>query len=229
MSVIARIDNTKQLSIVGNIVEYPSVLESAGRNLIPNSNFSKDVLDGWASPYGTHQIKNSFYIATLTSVHASASRAEYYTDTLEPGIYTFSMLAKSEKGFRYDKLDGTEYEPKHIEGGQGFKISYITFEVTEPQQVYIRMYFNNPEVGDTMEIDWVKLEKGSIPTPCTPAPEDLGLIYPDNVQYFSFGFKSNGDLYTNQVIKSPSQFSMKNDGVTNSITVSEITENAVLS
>jgi len=84
--------------------------------------------------------------------------------------------------------------------------------------------------GEKVTFSNVKFEKGSIPTPWTPAPEDgVGLIYPDNVQYFSFGFKSNGDLYTNQVIKSPSQFSMKNDGVTNSITVSEIIENAVLS
>lgn len=145
-----------------------------GRNLIRNSDFSIDDLSSWYPAYGAHEIENGVYVKTLTS-DAGAARVEYQTQILEPGTYTFSMLAKSKKGFRYDRFDGTEYQRKYIYGNSSFQKSDITFRVVELQVVTIRMYFADPEIGDTMEIKWVKLEKGSQATPWTPAPEDLTL------------------------------------------------------
>lgn len=60
----------------------------------------------------------------------------------------------------------------------------------------------NPEdfisPSDISDIN-IKLEKGNKATPWTPAPEDLSLSYPDNIQNFGLSFSNN--ILTNEFIE----------------------------
>ena len=51
------------------------------------------------------------------------------------------------------------------------------------------------DVNSDVEIEWVKLEKrGNKATPWSPAPEDLGLSYPDRVKEFKPSISEDGIL-----------------------------------
>ena len=172
---------------VDEIIEYPVELEG-GRNLIRNSDFS----------FGGDMWDGNFNIteegALLESV---AGRADYIQSTtlIPEGEYVVQIRYRVVEGQApyLFVVNGTDM--RLPQGLFIFEIGdnewqTVTFPVivnSESRFYAIRYAAGTPIdhlEGKTL-IKWIKLEKGSIATPWTPAPEDLGLNYPDSIQNFN--------------------------------------------
>lgn len=143
-------------------------------NLVPDSHFYSGSFNGWGSMYGALTVSNSILKKTLTDNHTASRMEKIFS--LEAGDYTLSVNARVLNGYRFSSLENVSNIRGNtdIEGSTGFQTNSITFNVPTTGNVIIRMYYNEPAIGDTFEIDWVKLEKGTVATAWTPSPQDVG-------------------------------------------------------
>ena len=147
-----------------------------GRNLLLNSNFNQNLVNGWTSVYGTQSIQNGILIKTF-SYTSVATRIEKVFTLNEIGTFTFSIYARiisGEVSLSWDFFIGLNFIRKvEVVAQNTWKVYSITFENLEAGQKTIRGYLSNINIGATVEIDWEKLERGNKATDWTPAPEDI--------------------------------------------------------
>lgn len=169
---IARL--TDGLSTVGELIEYPSELEG-GRNLLPNSKLIE---------------------------HDKETNQQLNVDW-EEGTYTISfdyeLIEENENitsFLLYSYADGVGSFARVPLKKEGEKRTGITFEVTKAMtESTIHLYAGSSAAAsraNVINFIEVKVEKGNKATPWTPAPEDLGLDYPDWVQNFTTSFSEHG-------------------------------------
>lgn len=172
---IARITKDKELMLKGEIVEYPSELEG-GRNYFSLTHLSQIEVKVWPSWSG-------------------GSSKTYYFNLLPNTDYTISTNLPSGHNVVY--YDGSSVSNRDF--CEGVSLTKKTDSTGEVFVMVIpgRDYYDEVLSGDY----WVKLEKGNIPTPWTPAPEDLGLDYPDNIQNFKTKFLSDGTMLVPELIE----------------------------
>lgn len=176
----------------GELVEYPAEL-IGGRNLLLNSDFSsgRESWDGQFSISGEGAI--------LESV---AGRADLIQNTtvIPKGKYIFQVW--------YEVLEG---DPPYLWLGGLSDASFdnASFIDVNEEYAYTGITIHSDSMmpalryaagvpvghleGKTL-IKRVKLEKGTVATPWTPATEDLGLSYPDWVTEFKPSISENGIL-----------------------------------
>ncbi|HZK00835.1 MAG TPA: hypothetical protein VFC79_12540, partial [Tissierellaceae bacterium] len=140
-----------QIGVVLNI--------EANRNLSYNSDFTKPLTSDWNSHYGTQSIVNNKFTYTVTEQNSN-TRVEYVTPILEPGDYTFSMYSKNNSQLVFKNFDGSTYNTKFVSINDDYSLSHTTLKVLEKQQVVIRIYLLDANIGDTLQIDKFKLEEG---------------------------------------------------------------------
>lgn len=157
----------------------------AGRNLVLNS--SNGFVDNWGSWDRTtvsNVDSNVNGIDTkVIQVGARTNRDNSYDNAIHRAIkefevdqyYTLSCLARmssnsiSDVGYVYLYIN--RYEKKVI--SKEWTLIHTTNKVTSTSNtIHIWVDFDEPS-DDIYEIAFIKLEKGSIPTPWTPAPEDI--------------------------------------------------------
>ena len=171
----------------GELIEYPAEL-IGGRNLIVNSDFREGDFQ-WSMWYGA-VFNGVNVILTSGSLIFQSTRMQ---TNMQPKIgpneqATASIRARGTGGVRARW------------GAAGANIPYQ--QVSENYDLYV---FNIPRDGNTnitfeadvnsdVEIEWVKLEKGNKATPWSPAPEDLGLSYPDRAKEFKPSISEDGIL-----------------------------------
>lgn len=214
MGKIARIKSNKSLTLEGEIVEddktqittqgdltikeiieYPPELEG-GRNLVQNSNFKLGFNNYWDvlnnSPQSSFIIEDSLLKVTKISTFADFGKRGFITlNNLGSGdniIVTTWVKGSGSLEIRFDdssnasQVVDTNTIEKHI-----FTISSNSFG-------------NGNFIISVMEgeiyFERVKVEKGTKATDWTPAPEDLGLEYSSDIQYFNMGIKDNTLMVT---------------------------------
>lgn len=182
---IARIKNNGDLQIKDEIIEYPAELEG-GRNYFRPSLVNNLA---WVSTGGIgYGILRSgpnwrgFYIPVKPGEIYSLSRTEIINNRF--GVYFTEE----------EPADEIPVLQKTYRNDTALKIEGI--EVPEGAN-YLFVYLSN----QADELPKIKLEKGPVATPWTPAPEDLGLEYPDDIQHFSTGFRSNGKVLVHEFIE----------------------------
>jgi len=134
-----------------------------GRNLIIQSDLKPGYIvrdDGSMTPWGNNDFNSDNYIPTNGET-----------------VFTFSSPDYVFKGIWTDSLAMYDSDKKYL-GWQS--ITSATQTLSKPNAAYIRFSINFVEEGGTYEhlSDWLdnhryKLEKGSVATPWTPAPEDV--------------------------------------------------------
>jgi len=160
------------------IIEYPAELEG-GRNLIIGSkvqpgfaNTNSGLPLSYRNGITTEFIKVSpgRYIVSYASMDNSRNTILHF-DTEKNKIYAWTW---SKETHRLLNINSPGY----------LVISVIDDSVpldspdSKTKEEYMKLYLP-------------KLEKGSIATPWTPAPEDLGLNYPDSIQNFNSSISGN--------------------------------------
>lgn len=215
---IARIKNNGDLQIIDEIIEYPSELEG-GRNLISETLIGRHGLDSMdisrykskgvvsfaiSAPYEGVSIRahpllpNTEYViryryrktsGTLLSfgghTDASWNNNTTYVDGEERGAYSATSSA-----FVLD--DDNEHEV----------VVYISTpgEIVASHLIYIQPNRGN-STPVSVDIYDLKLEKGNKATDWTPAPEDLGMEYPSDIQHFATGFRADGKVMVREFIE----------------------------
>ena len=153
-------------------IDYMELMNGEGRNLLTGSHFDKGIGELLASS-AVAEVKDSIYKLTPQGNNVNYT----YTDmrkNLVPGeTYTLSLKHRNNVPFQFrggvnvSGYDGT------VQPTDDWKVSHITFK-TVKTDVILRLYFAMGYGVSTsnLEIDWIKLEKGSKPTPWSVAPED---------------------------------------------------------
>lgn len=151
---------------VDEIIEYPAELEG-GRNLIQKS---------W--------LKNNADIDYYTGLERSSGNRTIITEFIQVTPQQTYMLQRpvdqGNVGARYYDSD-----KNHI-GSENLG-SRRVYELNIPDGCY---YFKFIDEANTLD-EGYKFEKGNKATDWTPAPEDLGLNYPDSIQNFNSSISGN--------------------------------------
>ena len=147
---------------------------TGGRNLLLGTDYSGiDRLDRryWAQDLPVNHDDTYAYVA-----YDYNWNYKYKTLHLEPGTYTLSVTAKSHEQSKPGKLrvdiDFWEYGKTFGMTTDEWQRYSLTFDVTEPYDGHLRLM----ESGDRdtlIRFAHIKLERGTVATDWTPAPEDL--------------------------------------------------------
>lgn len=170
-----------KITTKGELIEYPLEL-IGGRNL----------LQGTSNEWKTVNTTSAYYIDNV-----------FQKTIIEAGqSYTFSWEAEYISGTEGGTVDigcGTGIFERNI-AHTGLAIvgkHSFTFTPTESHlsthKSFAFRWYNNRNVF-TFRYRNLKLEKGNKATDWTPAPEDLGLSYPDWVTNFAPSISENGIL-----------------------------------
>jgi len=173
---IARIKNNGGIQLKGEIIEYPAELEG-GRNLL-STNFEEYDTSG---TYG--------YI-------------ELVEEETEMILKVYDRDSSIDMSGIYFGFTGGGYSAG---GGVLWSMArgdLLLDEITQSRYRYFSYYPKNEATFNKIfERFYIKIEKGDKATPWTPAPEDLGLEYPDDIHHFSTGFRSNGKVLVREFIE----------------------------
>lgn len=193
---IARLHNDGRLVIKGEVVEYPLELKG-GRNLLSTS-FEK--YDSGLYSYIELVEENTEMILKLYDRDSSIDMSGIY--------FGFTGVGYSAEGnVMWSMANGDLQRDEIIQSGYRYFSFYPGNEVNF-NKIFDRFY--------------IKIEKGNKATPWTPSPEDLGLVYSEDIQSFTTGFRNNGDFFVHEELVEGTKVSI-NSGT---FEVAEIVEGA---
>lgn len=180
------LDNTGGLTTLNEIIEYPPELEG-GRNLLEGT---------WDLSWEKDSHRSYQYLLR--------PQIQSITKKVEIGdILTFSFDVDVEQATSIRVYDsnghpGISYGSQSLNVRQGKqRVSFTKTLTTGSRNTtiwYLDIYNNNN--GVKFSVSNIKIEKGTQATSWTPAPEDLGLEYSDDIQYFNMGIKDNRLMVT---------------------------------
>lgn len=199
---IARITNQGNLKIADEIIEYPKELEG-GRNLVVLSDIVSstkvEVTDtGWI-------VRDSYSTVLNYNFHVKLEPNTEYTVSYEMEIIEQGDTTNTFPG----RLGVTRPNPWLLItfGGSNTTKVVDSFITDDLGGLRLTCYGS---LGGVVEFKNVKIEKGNKVTPYTPAPEDLGLTYDNDINYFTTSFRNNGSLLVGEIIKMEPQIYSKN-------------------
>ena len=193
--------NDDKMTTRGELIEYPSEL-IGGRNLILNS---KVFQTGYSASGLSVSLTGEGYLQVV----AEAENNNYVAAFMTPGygallnggalkegdLITVSMDAKSPNSTALPTLylkDSLGYI--RFKGTLSDKFSKISYTTTWKEANNVSFHLGFSGLVGTYIFKNIKLEKGNKATDWTPAPEDLGLFYPDWVTEFKPSISENGIL-----------------------------------
>ncbi len=190
-------DNTKiKLNSDGRldtdeIIEYPAELEG-GRNLIENSDFVNEI-ENWTRNQNVSLSIVDKKLKVIFNQETSTPGVKTLKNLVLPtGTYTISAKVKgSYQGLKFTFYAGSSLPTKYIHLTGEWEVVTRTIDLIEPIDYQFMMLTSSPTLESYFLIDWVKFEKGNKATDWTPAPEDLGLNYPDSIQNFNSSISGN--------------------------------------
>lgn len=186
--------NDDKMTTRGELVEYPAEL-IGGRNLILNSDFREGMNVYWellnSSPLSNFEIVGTELKVTFNpGTKSDFGRINFLSqNNLEGQDYiTISSLVKGSGTLRI--RFGSSSMPLQTIDNEEFKRVIVTIP---------RSNFGNGNLiievaSGTLYFYKIKGEKGNKATDWTPAPEDLGLSYPNWVTEFKPSISENGIL-----------------------------------
>ena len=198
MSIITRITNQGKLKIADEIIEYVAELEG-GRNLLRNTSGSWTEL---VRPEGDwYYEKGADYQVEVGETYTFSVIVEKVSDDNVP-INLHLGVGLSQGSYNKDIGD---WRKNNIPFGEKVSITHTIRESdldnSSGRRIYFAWRLRNERLATTIRFKEVKLEKGNKATDWAPAPEDLGLDYPDDIQHFSTGFRSDGRVLVRELIE----------------------------
>lgn len=177
--------NGNDCEVHREVFEYPPILEG-GRNLL------KQPLDGdYSNVYRDVIIQDGIMYWTQLITATAPFTFYLYDTTLKTDDFVFSFKTNQIQELRpFIHADGKTYccLSVIVEYEDYYHVSMIFENISINNTV--NFYGTNPFDPPKEVRFWdFKLEKGSQATPWTPAPEELGLEYPDWIQNFHPGLK----------------------------------------
>lgn len=157
------------------------------RNYLHNSDFSlPNPLDGWVSNSNVTRYMLGDNLVWEVITQAQANRVQRSFDLFEIGEFTYSIKFKATTDIneaRFQSPAGVSHSSKWIDLTGDWQVATVNLTNSTPgTNKNIKLYFPDAEVGSTVEIEWVKLEKTNIPSDWTPSPEDQKEWVNDNYQ-----------------------------------------------
>lgn len=214
---IARITNDGTLMLRGKVIEYPSEL-SGGRNLISESLIgstagirdTSEYLSKGVIKFSTSHAYGGVYITAHSLLPNTEYVMSYRYKKTSGTLVSFGGHTDSSWNNTRAYVDGV--------GGGRYSAGSSVFVSDDNLEHEVVIYINTPSEisvnhkieiqpnrGSATPVDIdiydLKLEEGNTVSEWTPAPEDLGLVYPSDINYFKTGFRNNGDLFVNGLIK----------------------------
>lgn len=196
--------NDDKMTTRGELVEYPAEL-IGGRNLLINSNI---FTTGWSIYGGAQVIRTPEQVvpewgatdATKIETVGGSSVLKFYKQLSNPivddtRIISIWVKSDSDSDLNINFNGGTVLSgssPLNLESGFSGRVIYNVRYYTGSFQLQFRATSAENSLNFTV---WrMQVEKGTVATPWTPAPEDLGLSYPDWVTEFKPSISENGIL-----------------------------------
>lgn len=185
--------NDDKMTTRGELIEYPAEL-SGGRNLIKNSNFQNGKNFWMHYPTVSVTVEDDSSFDKVVKVVSESERQGLYNSSYMPVLavgqkYTLSGWVKADSPMTvYFGFDGNLIANcLAVSATPTWQYAKIT--KTFSTNAAVRLYGNGTFYGANL-----KLEKGDTATPWSPAPEDLGLSYPNWVTEFKPSISENGIL-----------------------------------
>lgn len=206
-----RLDSDGRLD-TNEIIEYPAELDG-GRNLLKSSKSlfltgtdfrDKTIREVVNNEYGRIEVIEEGAWNSWAWGHDRLTDKKIFSDSNSK--YTLSLDVRTNRENIATIQFDIRLQPGHTNVYRSDRINipntngkwervFITMTTPNDQLERNSMLigFNSLEsvVGDVIEYRNIKLEKGSQATPWTPAPEDLGLNYPDSIQNFNSSISGN--------------------------------------
>lgn len=176
--------------------------QTIGRNLYRGTRDFSGENEYWTNAYSTYPTKNGYSKQgwvketetynefTVLSKTATWNGLRQYIPTESGQQYTLSGYVKVNSTTNVYIYADSQLLVKQISPDMGWVRIYATYTAT---QEYSNIRIEHGDSSVTLSICGLKFEKGSSPTPWTPAPEDNDLIY-DNIVYDVSGYNNNGTL-----------------------------------
>lgn len=204
---IARLRDNGELELKNELIEYPPELEG-GRNLMTR----ESVMSYNGSPVlpedGFYLANKGLYGGLIFNKVAIKDGQTYtisfkYKTTDNAGWYTISP-----KNTALPAKYGSNIRLNLITNGE-INTHSITFTATADEEIAICLLRERDSGTVFYMVDSLKVEKGTVATPWTPAPEDLGLNYDNTIQSFKPSLKYEGDLTIKEIIEYPTELEGK--------------------
>lgn len=170
-----RIQNEEQRNLT-SLEEFIKLQNSiGGKNLYRKT-------DDWYEAYTTKSKVGDTLVFTATGVSSTVSRAELNFLFSEKGTYTVSARIKSNNLISFKNFANVLLVNEVTVNTQSeWSLISATFNVEDISlKARLRMYIEDANEGDTLEISWTKIEKGSQSSPHTKAPEDYTVVSKDD-------------------------------------------------
>ena len=179
-----KITDTEQLAIDKAAAAYKAAIAKAkeldgeiqvgGRNLLRGTDYS--VIDRLDRRYWSQDLPINHDDTYAYVVYGYAWNYKYKTIHLEPGTYTLSVMAKSHEQGKSGELrvdtDLWQYGKTFGVTTDEWQRYSLTFDVTEPYDGILRL-LESGHRETLIRFAHVKLERGTVATDWTPAPEDI--------------------------------------------------------
>ncbi len=176
---------------VDEIIEYPAELEG-GRNLLRNSDFKFGFDVYWnrmnSSPPSNFTITSEGLLkVTKSSDNADFGKLNFISLNNLGDVENLTASAWVKGNGEFTIRFGAS--STHIEAVNSDTIKKYVFHI--PKNRFGNGNFIISVTSGEIFFDRVKAEIGDKATPWTPAPEDLGLNYPDSIQNFNSSISGN--------------------------------------
>ncbi|GEM_PF-5245337 len=179
------------------IIEYPAELEG-GRNLALIKDYSHD--NQYQTVTKTDETFNGQPVYRAIKKTTGTPPTSIGSITIRKGeTFTASIWIKHEQQptmetarliFYKNGVLKSVYAKNNYGEWERLIVTYTNNTDADIENVYIYFYPARG-VGDVTYFTCPKIEEGSQATPWTPAPEDLGLNYPDSIQNFNSSISGN--------------------------------------
>lgn len=184
-----------EMATRGELIEYPAEL-IGGRNYLLNSNKLSSILYSMDSStvLVSEEEEGIYNVKTEGGITPNKVRITQRNDFQIGDNVTISFWINNKTNTDMGVLlRGIGGNAKTIPANYA---GFFWFSVEKTIDFNNLLYFQADTAEDNLDFDIgsIKLEKGNNPTPWTPAPEDLGLSYPDWVTEFKPSISENGIL-----------------------------------
>lgn len=165
----SKINNTKnEISAhIGSVERKIDGLEVGGRNLLENSANIKKNLDDETDGL------NQLFRLDITHIHDKVKLGDDITISFDVQMQKGEYLRVYDTNENYDFMLGYVQLNDIGTDKQRLKLNYKLTQATRKSDKWLLDFYNNNKADDKFTIENIKIEKGTVATDWTPAPEDM--------------------------------------------------------
>ena len=165
----SRINNTKEeiSAHIGTVERKIDGLEVGGRNLLENSANIKKNLDDETNGL------NQLFRLDITHIHDKVKLGDDITISFDVQMQKGEYLRVYDTNENYDFMLGYVQLNDIGTDKQRLKLNYKLTQATRKSDKWLLDFYNNNKADDKFTIENIKIEKGTVATDWTPAPEDM--------------------------------------------------------